>query len=864
MENPRQETGTSETVQQRIGRRLQHERLRHNLSQEELAEQVGVNVRTVRRWERGAILPQPHYREQLCQLFHLTASILFELENEQQADPPEKRSVWYLPFPHNPHFTGRDELLGQLAQHFAEEKAGEQRAASCVALTQPQAIKGLGGIGKTQIAVEYAYRAREQGRYTHILWINAASEEAIITSFLAIAELLPAFSEQKQTDQTKLVAAIKRWLEQCQEPWLLAFDNADDLTLTQQYFPTLGHGSILLTTRANAVGALAASVEVEKMGLVEGTQLLLLRAQRLHATDEERHEAMNVVIALDSFPLALDQAGAYIEETGCRFSTYLQLYQDHRQVLLARRGVQATSYPDSVATTWALSFKRIEQANPAAAELLHLCAYLSPDHIPEELLREGAAHWPPLLQQACLDSFQFEHAIEVLLTFSLVKRLTEEQTVSLHRLVQAVQVDAMEPEEQRQWAERVVRGVHLVFPPDPKEDVACWPQCLRYLEQAQACDTLIQQYHLPLPEAAELLTRAAIYLNEHASYDLAKSLYQRALALWEHLEPPEHSSLATACHGLGKLYLNQGNYQQAEHFYQRAIAIRERQLGPDHADLASPLTGLANIYFDQRKFEQAEYLYRRAIAIREQQLGPDDPLVSVPLNNLADLCREQGRYEEAEALFLRALRLCKQQSGSLHPNLVHTLQNLAVLYDVQGRYAQAEALYLDALQIWEQQLGFDHPQVAYPLNNLAEMYRAQGRYAEAEPLYQRALSIWEQQMGSEHHAVAYALNGLANLYREQGKYTKAEPLFQRALHIREQQLSPEHPDTAETLHDLAIFRERQGNRQEACALYQRALTIREQALGSAHSQTRETRTCLITLLHAMGQHEEAARLEMTT
>src|SRR5581483_8304285 len=134
-----------------------------------------------------------------------------------------------------------------------------------------------------------------------------------------------------EKDRHKLVAAMIRWLEQCQDRWLLIFDNADDLSLVQQYLPRQGNGSLLLTTRAHAVAAFASSLEVEPMGMMEATRFLLHRTQRLDATDEESNEAANVAIALDGFPLALDQAGAYIEETGCRFRDYLQLYHDHRR-----------------------------------------------------------------------------------------------------------------------------------------------------------------------------------------------------------------------------------------------------------------------------------------------------------------------------------------------------------------------------------------------------------------------------------------------------------------------------------------------------------------------------------------------------
>jgi tetratricopeptide (TPR) repeat protein len=613
------------------------------------------------------------------------------------------------------------------------------------------------------------------------------------------------------------VVAIKRWLEQCQQPWLLIFDNADEISMLQPYLPQRGNGSLLLTTRSHAVGSLAASIEVENMGLTEGTLFLLHRAQRQHADEAERDEAINVVIALDGFPLALDQAGAYIEETGCSFGNYLQTYQTHHQELLARRGMQTTNYPDSVATTWSLSFRKIAQTSPAAAELLRLCAFLASDAIPEELLKKGAACWPSPLQQAVGDHLAFNHLLENLLKWSLIKRLAAERALSIHRLVQVVQRDRMEAEEQRQWAERVVRAVHAVFPREPRGDVSCWPQCLRYLEQVQACYMLIQERGLLLPEAAELLDRAGTYLSEHASYTLAEQLFQRALRIEERRLGPEHPDVALPLIHLAELYLKQGEYEHAEFSYQRALTICEQHLGPEHPLVADPLNGLANIYYYQGKYEQVEPLYRRALSIREQQLGPE------------------------------------------HPDLAHPLTNLAQLYSMQSMYAEAEPLYQRALAIWEQQLGPEHSLVAYPLAGLAELYLKQGKYERAQISYQRVFAIWEQQLGPEHFLVAYPLAGLAQLCKEQGKFAEAEPLFQRALSIQEHSSGEQPLVMAETLYNFADFRKAQNRYQEAVSLYQRALAMREQVLGVEHPKTAEARERLQAALVALERTEEVEK-----
>ncbi|HET8840557.1 MAG TPA: FxSxx-COOH system tetratricopeptide repeat protein [Ktedonobacteraceae bacterium] len=780
---------------------LRRERIQRNWRQPDLAEQLGISVVTVQRWEKGSQMPGPYFRLKLSLLFGKSAVELgfvvppppqppvLQEESVQEAFSTPERSLWNIPHPRNPHFTGREELLAHLQRRLVPQMQAQQRGILRLALT------GLGGIGKTQVAVEYAYRAQEQGCYSHIFWINAANEEDILASFVSLAELLPGVSGGGEHDQRKLMAIVKRWLEECSQPWLLIVDNADELSLVQPFLPQRG-GSLLLTTRAHAAGSLAETLEVEAMGLVEGMQLLLQRAQQREVSEEERNEAMNVVIALDHFPLALDQAGAYLEETGCRFVDYLQLYQLHRRELLARRGKQASSYPASVATTWSLSFCKIEQASPAAAELLRLCAFLAPDALPEEVLTEGAAHWPALLAEKVVNPLAFNELLEVLLAFSLVKRLTDQRALSVHRLVQAVQRDAMAVKEQRQWAERAVCALNTVFPANPRFNPASWPQCRRYLGQVQACDALIQEYQLSFPEAAALLERAARYLWEQASYALARPLYRRALQIRELQDGPEHPLVASVLTGLANLHWKQGEYVEAEQLYQRALRILEQQGEQEQVEMASILNGLANLYRDQGRYEASEQLYQQAARMLEQQFGSEHPQVAAVLNNLAIIAKTRGKYEESERLYQQALAVLERQSGSEHPLLVSTITGLANLSTKQGKHAEAEQLYQRAVRMLEQQFGSEYPGLAHPLGGLARLYTKQERYAEAEACCQRGLRLWEKKFGAEHPDLTFPLYDLAELYVKQSRYMEAEPLYQRALHICMQQLEPGHPRTA--------------------------------------------------------------------
>ena len=652
-------------------------------------------------------------------------------------------AIWNVPYRRNPHFTGRDKLLEQLDQQLSSKGQEDRTTTRRTALTQPNAIKGLGGIGKTQIAVEYTYRSRERKRYTHIIWINAASEEALLASFAELAELLPAFSAKGETDQRKLVSAVKRWLEQCQERWLLIFDNADDVALVGGYLPLSGRGSILLTTRAHAVGSLATSIEVETMGFVEGTQLLLRRAQRFeHASDEEINQAGNIVVALDHFPLALDQAGAYIEETGCSFTDYLEIYQKHRNTLLARRGEQSVNYPASVATTWLLSFQKVQQANPAAAELLQLCAFLAPDLIPEELFREGVNYWPPLLQDAAADLLTFQQMIEALLKFSLVKRLSDNKMLSIHRLVQAVQMDMMEPEMQRQWAERVVQAVNTAFPDHP-QDIATWPQCRRYLNQAQVCSELIERYEFPSHQAASLLDRTGIYLTDNGLYTLAEPLHLRSLAIRQQVLGATHRDTVRSMNSLGSLYMQQTRYSQAEPLFLQALTVRQ-QPGAEPLDTAQSFHHLACLYNERGRYKDAEDMFQKALEIYEPILGPEHPETVANSIGLAWTYMKQGNYSEAESPIRKALEIREQSLGPTHPTTADTLDALGWLYWHQGNYQDAELLYKQALDARKKTLESNHPVIAQNLLFLALVYRDQGNYKKAEELCEQSLSIYKQ------------------------------------------------------------------------------------------------------------------------
>lgn len=791
-------------------------------TQQQVADRIGAPLSlNISRWENGTAFPSAYYLEKLCQIFGKTPRELglSQFEDERRArmasigepdqfHPQTSPRIWMVPYPRNLFFQGREEVLAQLRRQFSVVRTME--------VSQPQAISGLGGIGKTQVALEYAYRYAQD--YQATFWIHAASHDTLVAGFLEIARTVN-LPERDERDQTVMVTAVKAWFHQ-HTNWLLILDSADELTLLPAFLPTLTQGHVLLTTRAQALGRVANRIEIHALDQNSAALLVLQRAGLLpldaslaQAEQADRQTAEELSRQLGGLPLALDQAGAYLEETRCGLQHYLELYKSHRAELLHHRGGLVMDHPDSVATTWSLSFALIEQRNVLAADLLRVCSLLHPDAIPEELFLLGGAHLGPALAAIETDPLAFNNALAVIQSYSLLQRSSGEQTLAMHQVVQAVLADAMTSQEREKWTGHTITAFDTLFPAVRDQGWEHWNQCGRFLPHVLAvtANPAPQQQNAAL---ASLLTKAADYLLQRAQYQQAEPLYKRALSLYEEIP------------------------------------------GNEHAQIAFPLNGLADLYREQGHYEQAEVLYQRALLLWEQNLDAQHPEIPSPLNNLAILYNEQGRSEEAEQLLQRALRFDEQMFGQEYHKLAIYLNNLAVLYCQRGQYEQAEPLLLRALHLDEQKFGSEHPEIAFSLTNLAECYQDQGRHTEAEPLYQRALSIREQTLGNEHPQVAEPLNGLANLYREQGQYKQAEHLYQRALTIRQQQRGARHPETAETLHEFAYLYELQNQPEQALALYQQALAIREQRLGKEHPCTLATRTCYARLLQTCGQVED--------
>jgi tetratricopeptide (TPR) repeat protein/DNA-binding XRE family transcriptional regulator len=834
-----------------FGQLLGGYRVRCGWSQEELAKRASVSRSAIVLWERHERGRQANTHPQSRGVvLRLAEELLLSKEERKRFVEAAGMSVehwpteyWSVPYLRNPLFLGRDDLLQSLRNKLVPGR-------KATALTQ--SINGLGGIGKTQVALEYAHRYGEH--YEAVFWVTADSLEVATANVLRLATEVLGLPEQQEAAQQ--IARVKMWLQKRQN-WLLILDNVEDpQQILSTFTPTKHQGSVLLTTRQRNGGPRVQSEVLQVFPEQDALLFLLRRSGSLdeeapvtEATTEEFFLARSLCHLLDRLPLALDQAGAYIVETGCTLQSYLDLYTTYRRALLDRRDAndqpqrrsQKSDHPASLLTTFQLAWEQIQQRDSLAGKALQCCAFLAPPLIPEALIRAGLT----LSQgEEAVTDLPMNDALGLLHRYSLVER-GDQQTLTLHRLVQEVLQDILSEVERERWMERSVQIVNAFF---PSGKYGTWEACEFLLPHALLCVKWISVLRQKRLEGVQLLSVAGRYLSERGRYVEAEPLCQQALSIGEELLGLSHPEIAVSLNNLASLYETLGRYQDAELLYKRALAILEGQRGPSCLETAASLNNLASLYETLGRYQDAEPLHKRALSIREDLLGLSHLETAGSLNNLASLYETLGRYQDAELLYKRALAISEESNNSSHPQTATSLNNLALLYMKQKRYGDAEPLYKKSLSILEELLGTFHPRTATILNNLAELYRIQGRYRDAEPLYKQALAISEALLVSSHPETAVSLNNLALLYVSMGRYQDAESLYKQALSIFEEQLGPAHPDATNTLANLAELRRLQNCHEEAELLYKSAIMLSWGFLGTEHPHSRQlVRGCLMLL-----------------
>jgi tetratricopeptide (TPR) repeat protein len=520
----------------------------------------------------------------------------------------------------NAAFAGRDDLLGELRGRLHQQ-------GSAVAVVPAQALYGLGGVGKTQLALEYAHRY--QADYDLIWWIVAETPGAIPAGLAALAPRLGLVDDPSQVaDQEQLAAAVLEALRR-RARWLLVFDNVPDRQQLAPYLPQ-GDGQVLITSRSPVWGGTAQPVKIETFTRAESLAFLT------HRTGTHDASAADALAEeLGDLPLALEQAAAYLEQTPMPLPEYLALFRRRRAELLGRG--EPTAYQGTVDTTWQLAIEQVATIAPGGlggVALLRLCAFLAPEAIPLDLLTGHPDLLPAELATAARDELALGEAVAALYRYSLVDR--DQAGLRVHRLVQAVVRNHLTQQERDAWAELAVKILAEAFPSQLYEP-ATWPRCAQLIPHVLAAADHATSQPAAAAAAGSLLNLALEYLSRRAELRAARAAGEQALAIFEAAYGPDQPEVARSLGNLGNVLQQLGELDAARAAQERALAVFEAAYGPDHPDVARALTNLGNVLQRLGELDAARAALERALAVKEAAYGPDHPSVAITATNLGVL-----------------------------------------------------------------------------------------------------------------------------------------------------------------------------------------------------------------------------------
>jgi tetratricopeptide (TPR) repeat protein len=704
------------------------------------------------------------------------------------------------------------------------------------------AVAGMSGVGKTELATQYA-RRNEADYPGGICWLNAR-ESNLAADIVQFAQFYMKL-EVPQKDFRERQLSLTEQVAWCWQNWqpseglvLVVLDDVTNLGSCQEFLPKGNRFRVLMTTRVRNLDSNIEEISLDVLSPQEALQLLkkLVGEKRVQKEEETAYELCEW---LGYLPLGLELVGRYVAKKPPNYTLARMLQRLKEQRLedeaINQQQLQQTlsTSQRSVLAAFELSWLELDLMTQRIAALLSLFA--------SDIFRwEWVESSTKMLNWAESD---VETANEQLYNLHLIQWVEDTDGCwKIHPLIREflkVKLAALEKADdlKRAFAETMV-AIASSIPQSPTQDfIQSVKDAIPHLaEVAQNLIDAVSDENL-----GWIFTGLGWFYQGQGLYALAQPWLEQRVSVVQSRLGSEHRDVAQSYNNLALLYYSQGRYSVAEPLFIQALELWQRLLGPEHPHVATSYNNLAALYLSQGRYSEAEPLFIQALELRQRLLGAEHPDVAQSYNNLAELYRSQGRYSEAERLYIQALELWQRLLGSEHPDVAQSYNNLANLYYSQGRYSEAERLYIQALELWQRLLGSEHPDIAQSYNNLANLYYSQGRYSVAEPLFIQALELWQRLLGPEHPHVATSYNNLALLYRSQGRYSEAEPLFIQALELRQRLLGPEHPHVASSYNNLAGLYESQGRYSEAESLYIKALEIAEQSLGVNHPNTITTR-----------------------
>lgn len=767
-------------------------------------------------------------------------------ERERTAGTSEARvpSIWGSVPQRNKNFTGREELLATL-------RAGIAGKVTAV-VPQPHALHGLGGVGKTLMAVEYVYRYRHT--YDVVWWVP--SDQPILVK-KALADLAPhlglppAAASGIEDAAREVLDSLRRG--EPYDKWLLVFDNADQPEDLFDMIPQ-DPGHVLITSRNHRWASLVDAVPVDVFFREESVEFLLKRVRNAIAEGD----AGRLAEQLGDLPLALEQAGALLFERGMTASEYLEQLGEHTSQLLSQG--RPVEYPVPMTAAWSVSVANLSESLPEAVDLLRVCAFFGSEPIPRETISKAPAGLRPELAGLIADTIRLGRAVGELGRYALARLDIPARTIQVHRLVQRLIQDELSAEEQR----RMRHDVHLLLAGydagDPNDEKS-WPRyagLLGHLAPAKVSECRDPQVHV-------FAIRILNYLFRSGDYQAAKSFAEDLIRQWSAESGPEHPDVIRARLEHANTLRELGEYEAATELNAAVLAAAVKVLEPNHEITLRSLQGSAADLRALGEFKTALERDREALRLSEEKYGADHAGTLRAASNLAldyGLASDYGRARDLHARAYSGWQ--RLGTGPVRAGMVSALNGLARVVRLSGDYSEACDLSEDAYAIGMEALGAEHNWTLRTGKDLSVALRSHGEFERAEELAVHVQERCVRLFGLKFPDTLAAAVCLSNLWRTTNRIEEAAGLVVDSAARYAEVFRADHPYALACLSNLAVLRRVQGDPYTARKLNERALTGLEARLGRDHDYTLTAALNLASDLAVLGELDSACRLEEGT
>ncbi|HKS99586.1 MAG TPA: FxSxx-COOH system tetratricopeptide repeat protein, partial [Rugosimonospora sp.] len=735
----------------------------------------------------------------------------------------------------NPAFTGRDDALERLRELLANNAAS----------TVPVALYGLGGIGKTQIAIEYAHRFAAD--YDVIWWISADQPPLVRT---ALADLAEAVGLPGGEGATAQVAAVLDALRQgTPSPrWLVVFDNAGDPEQLREYLP-VGPGDVLITSLSQAWAREAVPVEVGVFDRADSVELLSRRVDQL-----ARGDAEEIAEKVGDLPLAVEQAAAWLATTAMAPRKYIELLDEHLPRMLNEP--PPPGYPYPAAATWRLSLDKLREVNPAAVGLLELFAFFAPEPIPSQLLSNARmidllVEYDPSLRDTMLHA----RLLRDIGKFALARVDMSVKGIRVHQLVQNVIRDGLSPEVRAKNREHVQEIVATERRGDPS-DQRTWETyegLRRHIDKTGLLES-------DKPEAREFILDMARYLRHRGDYAGGLDLAGRALEVRRRLAEPDIDTLRLRLEQANLLRV-QGDYSDSYAIDQDVLERLDHQLGDDHEYTLLAASGLGADLRGLGEYRRSREMEERTLARWRASVGEDYSRTYNTANNLAVSLRLVGDFHAALRLDQETMSRRTGTLGLLSHFTLASAGNLGRdLREVGNLRASLERL-AETLELCRRELGIDHERTLVAAKELAITQRRLGDYDAARRLIRDTVERCERHLGSGHPLTVACVLEHGCVLSRRGEHAEAQVAGETVLASYRRSGGDDHAFTITAENDLAVFRIRAGDYERAATLIEDAAERFPSVLGEVHAHTLICLMNLATYKAGTGSRGDALRLD---